>query len=130
MANNLVNHYEENSSPEWSWFESLLAYDNGILPLALLHSAEILHDDRITRVAIDTMNFLTKQTLKENYLSIIGNEKWYKKMGNDLYLPSNRLMPWQWCSCTTRPIILPGTKNSWQSCILPSYGSWVRMTCV
>jgi len=81
MANNLVNHYEENSSPEWSWFESLLAYDNGILPLALLHSAEILHDERITRVAIDTMNFLTKQTLKENYLSIIGNEKWYKKNG-------------------------------------------------
>jgi len=81
MANNLVNHYEENRSPEWSWFESLLAYDNGILPLALLHSAEILHDERITRVAIDTMNFLTKQTLKENYLSIIGNEKWYKKNG-------------------------------------------------
>lgn len=81
MAHNLVNHYEENSSPEWSWFESLLAYDNGILPLALLHSAEILNDERITRVAIETMNFLTKQTLKENYLSIIGNEKWYKKNG-------------------------------------------------
>jgi hypothetical protein len=25
------------------------------------------------------MDFLTKHTLKENYLSIIGNEKWYKK---------------------------------------------------
>ena len=25
------------------------------------------------------MDFLTKQTLKENYLSIIGNEKWFKK---------------------------------------------------
>lgn len=81
MANRLVNHYEENRSPEWSWFESLLAYDNGILPLALLHSAEILHDERITKVAIDTMNFLTMHTLKGNYLSIIGNEKWYKKNG-------------------------------------------------
>jgi len=81
MAHTLINHYEENNTPEWKWFESLLAYDNGILPLALLHSAEILHDERITRVAIDTMNFLTKHTLKDNYLSIIGNEKWYKKNG-------------------------------------------------
>ncbi|MFC2089988.1 glycosyltransferase [Bacteroidota bacterium] len=81
MANSLVKHYEENRSPEWRWFESLLAYDNGILPLALLHSAEILHDDRITQVAIETMDFLTKHTIRENYLSIIGNEKWYKKNG-------------------------------------------------
>lgn len=81
MANSLIKHYEENSSPDWSWFETLLAYDNGILPLALLHSAEILHDDRITRVAIDTMDFLTKHTIRDNYLSIIGNEKWYKKNG-------------------------------------------------
>jgi hypothetical protein len=27
------------------------------------------------------MNFLTKHTLKDNYLSIIGNEKWFKKDG-------------------------------------------------
>ena len=27
------------------------------------------------------MNFLTKHTLKDNYLSIIGNEKWFKKEG-------------------------------------------------
>ena len=28
-----------------------------------------------------SMNFLTQHTLKDNYLSIIGNEKWYKKEG-------------------------------------------------
>ncbi|MCF8221713.1 MAG: glycosyltransferase family 4 protein [Bacteroidales bacterium] len=81
MANRLVKNYEENSSENWKWFESLLAYDNGILPLALLQSAEILHDERISRVGIDTMNFLTMHTLKENYLSVIGNEKWYKENG-------------------------------------------------
>jgi len=81
MARNLIKHYEENKSPDWNWFESLLAYDNGILPLALLHSAEILNDDKIKEIALGAMNFLTKHTLKENYLSIIGNEKWYKKEG-------------------------------------------------
>ena len=81
LANVLMKHYNENQSAGWNWFESLLAYDNGILPLAMLHSAEILHDDKITQTAIDSMNFLTRHTLKDNYLSVIGNEKWYKKEG-------------------------------------------------
>jgi glycosyltransferase involved in cell wall biosynthesis len=77
----LIRHYENNRSAVWKWFEPLLAYDNGILPLALLHSAEIFKDDKITEVALETMNFLTEITLKGGYLSIIGNEKWYKKDG-------------------------------------------------
>jgi hypothetical protein len=81
MAFKLITHYQENESPDWNWFESLLAYDNGILPLALLHAAGILNDDRITDVAIASMNFLTTHTMKDDYLSIIGNEKWYKKEG-------------------------------------------------
>jgi glycosyltransferase involved in cell wall biosynthesis len=81
LTGKLVNHYHENKSADWIWFESLLAYDNGILPLAMLHAAEILHDDRVTEIAIATMNFLSLHTMKGNYLSIIGNEKWYKKEG-------------------------------------------------
>jgi hypothetical protein len=82
MAQNLIKHYQKNETPGWKWFESLLAYDNGILPLALLHAAEILNDEKITKIAIKSMDFLTKHTLKDNYLSIIGNEKWYKKGGD------------------------------------------------
>jgi glycosyltransferase involved in cell wall biosynthesis len=79
LAYNLVHHYEEHSSPEWKWFEPSLAYDNGMLPLALLHSAEILNDDKITSVAMETMDFLTKITIRDGYLSSIGNENWHKK---------------------------------------------------
>ena len=81
MAFKLITHYQENESPDWKWFESLLAYDNGILPLALLHAAGILNDDRVTEVAFASMDFLTSHTMKDDYLSIIGNEKWYKKEG-------------------------------------------------
>jgi glycosyltransferase involved in cell wall biosynthesis len=81
LASKLVKQYKGYSTPEWKWFEPLLAYDNGIIPLALLHSAEILNDDEITGIALETMNFLTKITLKDGYLSIIGNEKWYQKGG-------------------------------------------------
>jgi glycosyltransferase involved in cell wall biosynthesis len=81
LAGKLIKQYEDNSSSSWKWFEPLLAYDNGILPLALLHSAEILNDDKITGIALESMNFLTGITLKDGYLSIVGNEKWYKKEG-------------------------------------------------
>ena len=81
LAHKLVRHYQENGSQDWKWFEMLLAYDNGILPLALLHSAEILNDNTITETAIESMNFLSAHTLKDDYLSIIGNEKWFRKAG-------------------------------------------------
>lgn len=81
LAEKLVYHYEANSNQNWQWFESILTYDNGILPLALLHAAEILKKDHITKIAMDTMEFLTEVTFKDNYLSIIGNEDWYTKGG-------------------------------------------------
>jgi glycosyltransferase involved in cell wall biosynthesis len=81
LAGKLVKHYDENKTTDWKWFESLLAYDNGILPLALLCSSEILNDDKIAKTAFESMDFLTKHTFKDDYLSVIGNEKWYKKDG-------------------------------------------------
>lgn len=81
LSDKLLKHYEDNQTSQWKWFESLLAYDNGILPLALLHAAEILNDNKIKRAAIDSMDFLTETTMKEGYLSIIGNKEWYKKDG-------------------------------------------------
>ncbi len=79
LADKLVFHYDQNQSKNWEWFESLLAYDNGILPLALLHAAQILEDKKIAEVAFTTMGFLTEHTLKDDYLSIIGNAGWYVK---------------------------------------------------
>jgi hypothetical protein len=81
LTDKLMRHYEDNRTTAWKWFESLLAYDNGILPLALLHAAQLLDDDKVTEVALETTNFLTETVLKDGYLSIIGNENWHKKDG-------------------------------------------------
>lgn len=77
----LMDHYPKNSHDNWNWFEELLAYDNAILPLALLHATEILNDEAIEKAAFESMNFLTEHTMSNGYLSIIGNEGWYKKDG-------------------------------------------------
>lgn len=81
LAYKLVDHYRHNETNDWKWFESILTYDNGMLPLSLLHASPILNDQEVTHVAIESMNFLTNHTLKDNYLSIIGNENWYQKAG-------------------------------------------------
>jgi Glycosyltransferase len=81
LANILADEYSKNSDENWKWYETLFAYDNAILPLAMLHAAEILKDEKISKIAFESMNFLSELTLKEGYLSIIGNEKWYNKEG-------------------------------------------------
>lgn len=81
LAYKLVNGYQLHRTEQWHWFESLLAYDNAMLPLALLHAAGLLHDDVITGIALESMEFLTAKTMVDGYLSIIGNEEWYTMNG-------------------------------------------------
>ncbi|CAG5068558.1 hypothetical protein DYBT9623_01289 [Dyadobacter sp. CECT 9623] len=83
LANRLVADYEINSTADWHWFESLLAYDNAFLPLALLHAAEFLNDEKVEKIAFESMDFLSGITLRNGYLSVVGNEKWYNKDGEN-----------------------------------------------
>jgi glycosyltransferase involved in cell wall biosynthesis len=81
MAYKLVNEYKQHREEDWHWFETILAYDNAMLPLSLLHAAGILNDDVVSNIALESMHFLSDLTLKNGYLSIVGNEKWYMKNG-------------------------------------------------
>ena len=77
----LIDHYNINNHDSWHWYEALLAYDNAILPLAMLHATSILNEEKIKDVAFESMNFLVKHTMSNDYLSIIGNEEWFMKDG-------------------------------------------------
>ncbi|HZJ79624.1 MAG TPA: glycosyltransferase family 4 protein [Dysgonamonadaceae bacterium] len=79
LSYKLIDHYNINNHDGWHWYEALLAYDNAILPLAMLHATSILNDDKIKKVAFESMNFLVKHTMRDGYLSIIGNEEWFMK---------------------------------------------------
>ncbi len=75
----LVEAFDKHSDENWNWFENELTYDNAILPYALLQAIEILNDSKIRLVAFSAMNFLIKITFKEEHLSIIGNDGWFRK---------------------------------------------------
>ncbi len=47
----------------------------------MLHATSILKEEKIKKVAFDSMNFLVKHTMSNDHLSIIGNEEWFMKDG-------------------------------------------------
>jgi glycosyltransferase involved in cell wall biosynthesis len=78
----LIDAYEKTRSNDWEWFEDKMTYDNAILPLALLHSAEITGNEKVQQIALTTMAFLDKVTLADGYLKPVGNDGWYHRGGN------------------------------------------------
>jgi len=81
LTETLVNAYRVSHGKSWRWFEDYLTYDNAILPLALLHSAEITRNEEVRRIAFESMEFLDSVTLGPRYFNPVGNEGWYSRDG-------------------------------------------------
>lgn len=77
----LMELYASHKGETWHWFEDKLSYDNAILPLALLHSAEITGDESVMTTALESIAFLENLTLSEGYLSPVGSDGWYYRYG-------------------------------------------------
>lgn len=77
----LVESYKKTKTDDWKWFENILTYDNAILPLSLLYSAEVFIADEITKIALESIAFLESVTMKNEYLKPVGSKGWYPKGG-------------------------------------------------
>ncbi len=81
----IIKKYENEKTDQWNWFEPRLTYDNGIIPMALLCSYKILHDEKILTIAKESIEFLESVILKNGYISLIGNSDWYERGGKRSY---------------------------------------------
>ncbi len=81
MTEKIVNQYKQGRSGDWRWFEPKLSYDNAVIPLALFHSVEITGAEDTLQVAKESMEFLEKLCFKNGYLSLVGNDHWYERGG-------------------------------------------------
>jgi hypothetical protein len=81
LTETLANAYHNSRSKSWRWFEDYLTYDNAILPLALLHSAEITRNKDARRIAFESMEFLESVTMSPRYFNPVGNQGWYSRDG-------------------------------------------------
>lgn len=79
LSNKLVHEYKASSNSNWEWFEPVLAYDNAILPLSLLQASKYLNDEELNFMVLKTMRFLENIIFQNGYLSIIGNQDWYRQ---------------------------------------------------
>ncbi len=81
LANRLLEAYQNNSSPEWRWFEPSLTYENGLIPASLFFVFERTEVQKYLTVAKESLEFLDEIVFKADYISLIGNEQWYAKGG-------------------------------------------------
>ncbi len=81
LAYKLHDEYQSHRHADWHWYESLLAYDNAILPLAMLCSGELLNDDSLQHVGFESLAFLETHTMRNGHLSLIGNNGWFERGG-------------------------------------------------
>ena len=79
LANKMVGMYEENKGNGWHWFESILTYDNAMLPLALLNAYEVSNDQSYLSIAFESMRFLESKVFHYGILSPIGNQGWLER---------------------------------------------------
>ena len=79
LSDKMVSMYKANKSDDWHWFEPVLAYDNAILPLALLNAYEITGDESYLNIAFEAMDFLESKVFHDGMLSPVGNNGWYKR---------------------------------------------------
>ncbi|MGK6350844.1 hypothetical protein [Parapedobacter sp. DT-150] len=81
LALRLLDEYNIHRRDDWHWFESLLAYDNALLPLAMLRAGELFNDDTFRGIGLESTVFLEEHTMGKGHLSIVGNEEWFKRNG-------------------------------------------------
>jgi hypothetical protein len=83
LARRLLEMYESIRSPDWKWYEDVLAYGNARLPQAMLLVGAACSDDRMVSVGLETLDWLLKtQHCETNgHFVPIGSNGFYRKGG-------------------------------------------------
>lgn len=79
LAQYLCSEYQQASNEKWQWFEEVLSYNNAIVPYSLLLAADLLQDDDLQKIALESFSFLENSLFDKDRLHLIGNENWYIK---------------------------------------------------
>jgi glycosyltransferase involved in cell wall biosynthesis len=83
LAQRLLRMYESIRSPDWNWFEDVLAYGNARLPQAMLLVGSACSDERMTCAGLGALDWLlTQQRCEINgHFVSIGSQGFYPKGG-------------------------------------------------
>ncbi len=79
LSKELLILVPKDTHEKWVWFEDELTYDNGLMPLALLHAYQATGNELYLKTARRTLRFLESHVFEEDYFCPIGNKKWLQK---------------------------------------------------
>jgi len=78
-AGALATQYQQNSGPDWQWFEQALTYDNAVLPHALFVAGLTLKNGTFQEIAGKTCEFLLADTFDGEHFSFVGCQGWHER---------------------------------------------------
>jgi glycosyltransferase involved in cell wall biosynthesis len=83
LAQRLLTMYESIRSPDWNWFEDVVAYGNARLPQAMLLVGSACSDDRMISAGLEALDWLVNlQRCETNgHFVPIGSQGFYRKGG-------------------------------------------------
>lgn len=79
LAGYLVSEYQQTLTHDWHWYEKTISYDNAMIPLSILRTANLLHDDHMQKIGLQSAQFLDSLLFENDYISTIGNHQWYRQ---------------------------------------------------
>tara|TARA_Y100000310_G_scaffold39747_1_gene37253 strand:+ start:61 stop:2256 length:2196 start_codon:yes stop_codon:yes gene_type:complete len=85
FSDRLVEHYMDNSTKNWDWFEKYLTYSNSKLPEALFYAYQETGNENYKEIAEKTLNFLISVTFEDEVFIPIGQKGWYIRDGKRAY---------------------------------------------
>jgi glycosyltransferase involved in cell wall biosynthesis len=77
----LLAAYRANATDDWRWFESMLTYDNAILPLALFAAYSITGERVTLHDARASLEFLEEVCFHGDQVQLVGNTGWHSAGG-------------------------------------------------
>jgi glycosyltransferase involved in cell wall biosynthesis len=83
LAQRLLEIYAAVRSPDWKWFENVLAYANARLPQAMLLVGAACSDERMLSIGLEALDWLmTEQRCETNgHFVPIGSQGFYRRDG-------------------------------------------------
>ena len=84
LSRRLLEMYEAVHTPDWKWFEDVLAYGNARLPQAMLLVGAAAADDRMISVGLESLGWLLTQQRCEakGHFVPIGSQGFYRRGGD------------------------------------------------
>ncbi len=80
LAAGLRRLYDENSGPDWRWFEPSLSYDNAKLPHALIVAGRSLGNEKALRSGLDSLHWLVgMQTSPRGHFQPVGADRTFER---------------------------------------------------